>query len=413
MVISKMTDRKQAGEGILYSLPKQLVKISYTRSVIDAKKAEANRKKAQETVDATTAKLTEKEAEEKKLKELIASIDPQAANGPELLAKWNLELTIIVTEKLLLTKQLNEQKDQLLAANNKYVEALQSGETIDEQLTVESQTPIPDTDLTFCAEVQHQGMYSDTLELKTKNGLLEGAIGHSDDKTGEIVVSLAGGLAGLVGFPGRVTTLFKSTEPRPETERCPDERKPISITQIIDPGSETDLAALNKRLGCVVIEIDPQPTSKEKPDLPGGVTPFANGLVYRHPGIFTFKVKKLNKDSETRTIRVNLAQGGAIGILPMPKGSFSKNEYDVAFSNGMLTRSKITQPSEVLGAVMILPNALKEIFSIPGELIKLKVDYSTSEKALVELKKAMIEAQVEIEKKQMELESLADSTAHK
>ena len=97
----------------------------------------------------------------------------------------------------------------------------------------------------------------------------------------------------------------------------------------------------------------------------------------------------------------------AWGYIAMPKGNLAKNEYDVSFTNGMLEKSKISQPSEILAAAMILPNALKQIFAIPTELIQFKVDYSSSEKELLELKKAMLEAQIEIDKKQLELESQA------
>ena len=152
-------------------------------------------------------------------------------------------------------------------------------------------------------------------------------------------------------------------------------------------------------------------------NLPEILSP-TNGLIYRQPGAFTFKVKRSNWDdaqeecvdsgADIQVVSLTLAQGGQIGILPFPRGFASKNEYDVSFSNGRLSRRKIVRPSEALSAVNIVPNALKAMISVPSELLQLKVNYSSREKEILELKKAMLEAQTEIIKKQAELEKLKE-----
>jgi hypothetical protein len=274
-------------------------------------------------------------------------------------------------------------------------------------LAILPESPIADNNHTFYATVKHSGTYSDTLELKVKNGLLDGAVGFSEDKTGEIIISIAGGLSGLIqpSFLGLAQPKMFRLQLPPVPDGCKKEDA-ISVSQVIDPSDKSDLTALNQRLksACISIEIK-EPDTTQTATL-NSLT-IANGLVYRQPGIFTFVVKDVDDKSELQKVRLSLAQGGQIGVISMPKGGFSKNEYDVAFSNGMLTKNKIIQPSEALGAAMVLPDALREVFAIPTELIQLKVDYSFSEKELLELKKAMLEAQIEIDKKQMELETLS------
>ena len=409
IVVSNRSNPGSIEEGVVYSLPKQLVKVTYTRKAIDSSEAAKEKKKAEETVEVTTKALKTKKKEEKDLITLIKNIDPQAANKVQLEAKLNLDLTKIKAEKLLLTKQLTENKKTLSAASFAYAQSLQSDKAFSEQLKITPESPIADNKNTFYAKVQHQGMYSDTLELKTKNGLLDGAIGHSEDKTGEIIVSLAGSLSGLIqpaflGTSGQ--KLFSLPIPSPAA-KC-QKKEAVSVSQVIDPSEQSDKDALNKQLsdGCIEIDIEPPLTAqvnvlnnKQK----------AKGLLYRQPGTFSFNVQNVDDHSVMQTIRLSLAQGGQVGIISMPKGNFSKNEYDVAFSNGILTKNKVIQPSETLGVVMIVPNALREIFAIPTELIQLKVNYSSSEKELIEFKKAMLEAQVEIEKKQLELEGIAAS----
>lgn len=291
----------------------------------------------------------------------------------------------------------------LSTAEVNYALSLQSDKAFNETLKLTPLTPIPDVNHTFYAIIQHQAMYSDTLELKTKNGLLDGAVGHSDDKSGDIVTSFAGGLAGLFQ-PGLGLGAYEvmSNINFPVDKKCTKDSV-FSISQTIDPDNDSDLKVLNARLnvGCIKIEVQKPQTAQVNTDTT------ENGLIYRQPGAYKFRILKDDQNStELQSIRLNLAQGGQVGVIPMPKGNFSKNEYDVTFTNGMLTKSKVVQPSEALGAAMILPNTLREIFAIPTELIQLKFDYSSSEKGLLEVKKAMLEAQVEIEKKQIELEQI-------
>ncbi len=409
IVTSSRALNENINEGVVYSLPKQLVKVVYRRIAIDSTEAAAKKKKAKEAVDSTTKAIGKKKKEAVALEKLIRNIDAQAANRAKLEAKLNLDLTKIKAEKLVLTKMLSDQTNVLSIATTEYALSLKSDSAFSEQLSITPEIPITDSVNTFYANVQHQKTSSDIIELRTKNGLLDGAIGHSEDKTGEVLASLAGGLVGLiqpsflgVGSP-KVFNLGIDVSGR----TC-QKKTATSITQIIDPSVDKDLEALNLRLrdGCIELEIEPDTTRTAQTAAIKKVIN-ANGLIYRQPGIFTFKVKDLDTGTEIQSIRLSLAQGGQPGIITMPKGKFSKNEFDISFSNGALSKSRTVQPSEILGAAKILPNMFKEIFAIPTELIKLKVDYSTSEKELLGLKKVMLEAQVEIDKKQLELEDLA------
>lgn len=99
IVISNIAEPGKIEEGVVYSLPKQLVKVVYSRKEIDSKIAASTKKKAKEAVDSTAKAIKEKKKAEKELVQLIKNIDPQAANKSELEAKKNLELTEIKAEK--------------------------------------------------------------------------------------------------------------------------------------------------------------------------------------------------------------------------------------------------------------------------------------------------------------------------
>ena len=283
-------------------------------------------------------------------------------------------------------------------------------ETDSGELKIEAEDPIPDTDHTFYAIIDHRSTYSDTVEISTKNGLLHGELmGHSEDKTGEIFVSLAGSVSGI---PLPLLPFNFGVLSQPAKQKCPTtgatSGKQVEIKAIIDPRETEDLGVLNKQLKneCIqltVAESDKSRIKNHEKKLKRLVS--QNGLIYRQPGTVTFIVKRFNPlypNPEIGRIRLNLAQGGQTGILPLPTGTFSENKSDVSFSNGMLSKIKIIQPSEVLGAIGIIPGALKAMLAIPTELIQLKVDYSSREKELLELKKTMLELQAEIDKKKLE-----------
>lgn len=443
MVVSKRATGIE--EGIVYSLPKQLVKVTYNRKRIDPTKAA-------EAIDSIKKSLKEKMSNEREVKRELLRSDLEGNKKEELKNK----LTDIETTKLVLTINLYSRTSTFAAAIMKCApslervkkavdsalsefseapskindltkrtiefadaiiecdQSLQPDEAFSEELIIKAEEPIPDAENTFYATIDHRIISSDALEISTENGLLAGAIGHSEDKTGDIIVSLAGSLTGLGIVPVPVPT--REFSPRSKSlENC-EEQEAISITQYIDPGEEKDRKALNKQLCkvCLRLDID-KPRTANLPKAPS----FANGLIYRQPGTFTFKVERANygnpSDSQEecvgigediQVVSLTLAQGGQIGVLPFPRGFASKNEYDVSFSNGALSRRKIVRPSEALSAVNMVPNALKAMISVPAELLQLKVDYSSREKELLELKKAMLEAQTEVAKKQAELEKL-------
>lgn len=402
-IVSSTLATTTVGEGVIYSLPKQLVKVSYSRVLLDATKTANNVKTAKEGVEATSKAINDVTAEETNTADLLASVDPNSVEKAATETKLNIELAIIKARKVSLTAKLNEFEDAYEEAKAEHALTLQDPHALSEKLEITAQPVTTEAKETFLAVTRHEGTFSDTLEINTKNGLLNGALGQSDDKTGEIITTLASTLSGLARFPSVSQKPMMWVQPVKDPAAC-GENLVGSMTQVVDPMSD-DMAVLNRaleKMACINITVE---RSKEVNSL-GAIKEF-NGLVYRQPGVVNFVVKK--SDETVQIIPLTLAQGGHIGVISMPKGRFSKNEYDIAFTNGALAKSRIVQPSEAMGVAMIVPNAIKGIFALPTELIKLKVDYSTNEQSLAEIKKAMIDAQVEIEKKQIELDSLRNT----
>ncbi|WP_287137825.1 hypothetical protein [Crocosphaera sp.] len=406
LVVSKKADIT-IESGVVYSLPKQLIKVTYTRSRL--KKTDEEKKKTL-AFNAVTNKEKELQANKKKIASFETTRDNialDAINRDVAIAKLELSITTLKATRLVLSKEMLVNKKKLNKATNDYAKSLASPNAFSEELKMVPEEHVVDQEHTFYAQINHRIQFSDSLEIKTKNGLLDGALGSSSDKSGDVISSIAGGLSGL--FQPSLMSLTGNKmmleQPQvPNVDGCQKDDA-ISITQIIDPHDEDDLKALNEKLmsGCIKIDL----TSPDKPknsDLASKQT--VNGLLYRQPGEYHYQVKDSTNSNLLHSIRLNLAQGGQIGYISMEKGRFSKNEYDVSFSKGVLVQNKVNLPSELLSAAMILPNTLKAIFAIPTELIQLKVNYSSGEKTIAENNKAILDAQVEITKQQKVLDEL-------
>ena len=69
----------------------------------------------------------------------------------------------------------------------------------------------------------------------------------------------------------------------------------------------------------------------------------------------------------------------------------------------MLTKLDINKPSESIAAIQIPIDIVKSIVSIPGEILKLRFDYSTASKQVLDAQKNELQAKQDLIDKQREL----------
>ena len=87
-----------------------------------------------------------------------------------------------------------------------------------------------------------------------------------------------------------------------------------------------------------------------------------------------------------------------LGVIPFERGYFATNEYEFEFKSGLLTRYKAVTPNELLSIFGMFPRAAKAIVSVPADIIKLKLDYSSSEESYYKAQQAAFEARQAYEK---------------
>ena len=396
-------------EGVAYSLPKQLLKVDFQRSPLTVDKLLKD-------INATKVKVdglkSDKSTKEKEIKELESFIKALAKSDPayqSVFDKKSAELLVLKTELSDISKSLVAEKAKFEGLVRDYANFSADGSTVyDQSIKFTPQPVSPDPEFQYVAQINHQSNFSDEIEIKVKNGLLTGAIGHSEGKNDAIVSAIVGGISGLRNLPSfnKSYNFYGDIARHTPAGGCPDK---LSVSRIIDPNNPAEVTAFeNLMQGCAKLSISKEfGGAATKNDIGDSI----NGFVYRQPGYYKIEVEFIDATASKnvkRTDRVVLAQG-PINYISLPKSGFAKNEYDITFADGALSKSKAVRPSEALAIASLLPNALKAIFAIPTELVQLKVDLSSKEQSLAETETAIVKALIELDEQQELLDDqLAD-----
>ena len=262
---------------------------------------------------------------------------------------------------------------------------------------------MPDSNHRFVANLNHNIFRDDTVKLKvTDTGLLSSANVIADDKTGDILVEIAG-LIGAFVQPVSATIKNRNFNRNSVAEEptCTDLR-PLEL--IFDPMQKQDLKDIeNERARAklpikISVREHSEPGNNYQIDKKGydknskkmihhtGRLATANGLYYRTPAPLTLEIKQCKTKArlDCRTVSSQIAmlpQAGPVSYVSMKSSAFVKTVNDVGFKNGVLVSSDITRPGEAL-VVAGLPLAIvRSFFGAAGEIFSLKVDYSSEAEA--------------------------------
>ena len=101
---------------------------------------------------------------------------------------------------------------------------------------------------------------------------------------------------------------------------------------------------------------------------------------------------------------VYLPDEAPVLALNIGRAAFVKNSTSIEFENGVVKKVAYSKPSEVLGFVNIPIDLSKQLLSIPGELLTLRIDQRGGETRAVNAEKEYLQAENNYLKAQMELE---------
>ncbi len=136
---------------------------------------------------------------------------------------------------------------------------------------------------------------------------------------------------------------------------------------------------------------------------------YAGYSTCKKDGSHVSDITKFKAKSYTRIITAPI---GPIVPLSIVRRPGVENKYTLSFTNGMLTNYKVEDPSTVASVASVPVDVLKAIASIPSAALQFKVSSDTknlkleNEKASLDVQKALLEAQIELLKKEAALKEL-------
>lgn len=276
---------------------------------------------------------------------------------------------------------------------------------------------MPDLNQVYVAKLNHHRLRSDDFAIETtKEGLLKSVTLSSKEETpqvivklSEIAVQIARLAAAFGGAPinalGVRGELPKKPEDRLELYKKLTERRRFEI--VFDPNDEKreDQLKLFAAQIHAFSGIGYQFILKPNADLINQDAEkyvwTIEGVFYRRPKTYQFE---LQKDGDSvYADSLTMPNGGPIAGCMMDTHLFVTTTYNLAFDNGCLLKNAENHPSEVLGFISVIPEALKNIASIPGEMLQVKVDYSNKNEKLLQSQQNQIDLQnkiIDLQKKQ-------------
>ena len=392
LVVSSTAKRDTVSTGTSYSLPQQLVEVQLTPDPKVALESAASSR------EVAAADLTERDKDTKAFEQKLK----QAKNEAEK-AEVQKQLTEAEDRRLKAEALLTYWESRLERARAAVKSATAPGPRLSLTLLPLSADP----NYHFVADLNHKGFRNDKLTLKTtQQGLLSGAVGYSEDQT---LGTLNAILATIAAGKSSAKVLSAKVAPS-----CAD----LTEARVwkIDPTDPDQRAEVNNELKRYCFEIaahvlatdtsePPKPNKlleKVDPKLKDGNNVF--GLFYRRSEPWSIDLLSTETKQRVAYDVAFIPNRSPISLVPFKTGGLTKSEYDVEFTDGMLTKMDATRPSEALAAASLPLSAVRAVIGSVTDLIQLKVDFSSKNKAAVEAQTAMIKALTDLEAARQEAE---------
>ncbi len=247
---------------------------------------------------------------------------------------------------------------------------------------------IPDCDFQYTVALQHDVLHDDevTIEIDPVTKLLKGVNSILEDKTPAIVAKLADAPGTIFGGASKVAAITKT---------------PFSfeIKHDIDPTDPGSVEAFNRHLRGLTpkIKLVTRPLI-EVPHAPAERVGCKEDLCFRTAMPYIIELKTTD-DSVARVVTqqvVVVANPYLVASIPVTRAPFVKKEVTLEFKDGMLTKTRIKNPSEVFGFIGIPIDVAKAIVSVPASMLKFEIVQSQNNNALLTEQKRALTLQKEI-----------------
>jgi len=163
-----------------------------------------------------------------------------------------------------------------------------------------------------------------------------------------------------------------------------------TLTAVLDQFGATDTDALNTKLMTAGFDLHISITqigaAAGTPNQSAFKYQKGNGIYFLDPVPFRLSLSRLSSKGSTLIGEAIFYAHDASTpqFLEIKRSAFVKRETTIVFDSGVPVSIETKKPSELLGFVSIPLEIATDIVSIPGQLIKLRVDYSSQENSLLE-----------------------------
>lgn len=410
-VISTTPGPKATGSGVSYYLPKQLVRLTATRAELP-------------NVGKLRRQLAEAEAAESEAKKLVALKTGEVTRLDKILAQLpaghpkrpDFEAAAAEAKAALIMAQEAQGAAQAAIAKLKDAyEAVLAQHKYENSLAFFVLPAVPDTAFRFVAEVPEDSFRDiDVTLTTTPEGFLSTGNATTTDRRGDIAVEVVKMFANAAKIAsGGSSGVLTKLEKRQGREGC---NKAFTIDLYFDPVESLNQVNTNLIDLCfhMQVEVSSSFSTAVKPEVTTSAAGPMNGLVYRRARPLLLKVMPTAGGVEldgvtapSKTIVIQVPNGAPLDVVSYDTANFVTNSDKVSFVNGMLTSMESKRPSEALGLVMVPSNVLREVVSIPTELVQFRINHDTAltkeaqgQKALTDAERSLLEARRLLEQAQ-------------
>jgi hypothetical protein len=429
----------QGAQGLVYALPKGQVQVLASRRQVavdelaGARKALSDAEAAAAASDAKLRERATRKAEAAAASDAAAK-SSQGGKGTEaeqaIAAQLAREAALATLLHGLSEAELAQRQAAVAKARNAV--ALLDGQVGKwvETITVSVWPNVPDTAHRFVLQHAESPARDDKLKFEVSNGLLSGSSAESTGQMSTILLNVARVL-GTAGSAGTKTTQILGIEKAtPDLKPAVPSCEPYDLEVRFDPTHAGEVARAQgvlKPWG-LTLATDPRAASP----LPSQKVPAAgsdvtmdtrfHGLMYRAQ--VPVRVAVSADPSNDKRRQCQIATGAATArvsglfpdastryALPIQGAAFAKVSAKYSFKDGMPVSAEIDRPSQLVAITALPVDILKALISVPAELIKLRVDYSSAAAAQAEAQVREAKAQRDLIKALEDLEAARNAAA--
>jgi hypothetical protein len=408
----------EGGVGLVYALPRAAVQIEAERVDITPKLLE-QATKALVAAQAAYAAAEEQDGAAKAALDQAKGI-AKFVKG-EGAAKANERLELAVALQLLRASQLLKAAQGKAKAEQRVKTLGDGAGEMEQTVTLTVLPPVPDPAHRYQVRDVTSLTRDETAKLTVSNGLLNTVDSTTTGQVGTILVNLVSSLAAVSGTGAPGLQVMRKHGVVGEAD-C----KPFRYVATFDPTNPKDIARINAALvqwagGSYWLARDAEASdaTAAAPNMPAAkATPGAtDGLRYRAPLAVDLSVT-VKTLTCSQTVNVSGAFVSAVVpdssvsyVLPIEASGFTTVKTELAFKDGMPVTLGYDKPSRLVAVSRIPINILKAILEVPGSILKLRVDYSSQEAALIKSRSSEEDARLALLKAQQALKDEQERVA--